>query len=125
MADVSKNGKLNIVLGTESSFSYGLVFWELDTYYDSTKMHWPKYMHDKKNSGIFRLEDYSTWRGDANGDGVIDPADVVYLISYLFRDGPAPDPYEAGDCNCDGVVDPGDIVYLLNYLFRGWPPPSC
>jgi hypothetical protein len=63
--------------------------------------------------------------GDANGDGAVDPADVVYLINYLFRSGSPPDPLEAGDANCDGVVDPADVVYLLNYLFRDGPAPSC
>jgi parallel beta-helix repeat protein len=62
-------------------------------------------------------------RGDANGDGVVDPADVVYLINYLFRNGPVPNPLMVGDVNCDGEVGPGDIVYLINYLFRGGPPP--
>jgi rubredoxin len=64
-------------------------------------------------------------RGDANSDGVVDPADVVYLINYLFRSGPAPDPLQAGDANCDGVVDPADVVYLINYLFRNGTPPGC
>ncbi len=63
--------------------------------------------------------------GDANGDGVIAPGDVVYLINYLFRNGPAPDPLVAGDSNCDGSVEPGDVVFLINYLFRGGPAPSC
>jgi hypothetical protein len=63
--------------------------------------------------------------GDANGDGVIDPGDVVYLINYLFRDGPIPEPVQAGDANSDGEVEPGDVVYLLNYLFRNGPPPEC
>jgi hypothetical protein len=64
-------------------------------------------------------------RGNANGDGVIDIADVVYLLNYLFISGPASDPLEAGDANCDGVVDIADVVYLLNYLFLGGPPPGC
>ena len=64
-------------------------------------------------------------RGDANGDGVIDIADVVYLIDYLFIDGPAPDPLWVGDCNCDDVVNIADVVYLINYLFTGGPPPGC
>jgi hypothetical protein len=64
-------------------------------------------------------------RGDANGDGAVDPADVVYLINYLFRSDPAPDPLWMGDANCDGVVAPADIVYLINYLFRDGPAPSC
>jgi predicted phosphodiesterase len=64
-------------------------------------------------------------RGDANGDGVINAADVVYLINYLFISGPAPVPLEAGDCNCDGNVNASDVVYLINYLFIDGPPPGC
>ncbi|MCK4384650.1 MAG: dockerin type I repeat-containing protein [candidate division Zixibacteria bacterium] len=62
-------------------------------------------------------------RGDANGDLVVDIADVVYLINYLFIDGPAPEPLKAGDANCDEVVDIADVVYLINYLFIDGPPP--
>jgi len=66
------------------------------------------------------------WRhGDANEDGVIDIGDVVYLLEYLFKGGPAPDPLEAGDTNCDGLVNIGDVVYLINYLFKGGTAPSC
>jgi hypothetical protein len=64
-------------------------------------------------------------RGDANGDGVIDLADVIYLLNYLYKSGFDPDPAEAGDTNCDGTVDLGDVVHLLNYLFKGGPAPSC
>ena len=62
-------------------------------------------------------------RGDANGDGVIEIGDVVYLINYLYKNGPAPDPLWIGDCNSDEVVDLGDVVFLINYLFKGGPPP--
>jgi hypothetical protein len=57
--------------------------------------------------------------GDANGDGIVDIADVVYLIDYLFISGPVPEPSVAGDANCDGMVDVADIVYLINSLFLG------
>ena len=67
----------------------------------------------------------TTFRGDANGDGVIDISDVVYLINYLFIHGPAPVPLAAGDATCDAVVDASDVVYLINYLFVGGPPPGC
>lgn len=63
--------------------------------------------------------------GDANGDWIIDVADVVFLVNYLYKNGPAPDPLEAGDANCDGIVDVGDVVFLINYLFKGGPTPSC
>ena len=63
--------------------------------------------------------------GDANNDGVIDVGDVVYLINYLFRNGPAPKPDRcSGDCNGDSIVDVGDVVYLINYLFRNGPTPG-
>ncbi|MCK4223839.1 MAG: C10 family peptidase [candidate division Zixibacteria bacterium] len=64
-------------------------------------------------------------RGDANSDEVIDLGDVVYLINYLYRNGPAPNPLWTGDANCDGIVDLGDLVYLINYLYKGGPPPGC
>ena len=63
--------------------------------------------------------------GDANGDGVVNVGDVVFLINYIFRGGSAPDPIEAGYANDDGVCDVGDAVYLLNYIFKGGPDPVC
>jgi hypothetical protein len=64
-------------------------------------------------------------RGDVNQDGLIDPADIVYFINYLFRDGDPPDPLVVGDCNCDEETGPGDVVFLINYLFRNGPSPDC
>jgi hypothetical protein len=63
--------------------------------------------------------------GDANGDQIIDAADIVYLINYLYQGGDPPVPVEAGDANCDGEVNPSDVVYLINYLFKEGPPPPC
>lgn len=63
--------------------------------------------------------------GDANRDGIINVGDVVYLVAYLYKGGPAPNPTESGDCNCDGIVNVGDVVYLVSYLYKGGPVPSC
>lgn len=63
--------------------------------------------------------------GDANGDGNINIGDAVYLIKYVLRGGPAPNPLEAGDANCDGSVNIGDAVYINNYVFCDGPPPCC
>ncbi|UCB53498.1 MAG: right-handed parallel beta-helix repeat-containing protein, partial [Candidatus Zixiibacteriota bacterium] len=63
--------------------------------------------------------------GDAGADGVIDIGDIVYLVNYLFKAGPAPRPAACvGDVVKDSTVDVGDIVYLMGYLYRGGPPPS-
>ena len=61
--------------------------------------------------------------GDANSDWNVNVGDVVFLLNYLFKNGPDPDPFGAGDANCDGIIDVGDIVCLINYLFKGGPSP--
>jgi len=71
-------------------------------------------------------------RGDANTDKKTTVSDVIYLINYLFKGGPAPNPVNLGDVNycqcpipqdCDGKVTVSDVVYLINYLFKGGPAP--
>jgi hypothetical protein len=67
-------------------------------------------------------------RGDANGDKVINSADIVFLSCYLFKGGPPPDPWMAGDANADCYINSSDIVYLNNYLYKRGPappPPNC
>jgi hypothetical protein len=62
--------------------------------------------------------------GDVNSNLTVESADIVYLINYLFKGGPAPDPYWKGNVNGDCKVSVGDTVYLINYLFKGGPVPQ-
>ena len=93
---------------------------------DIGRYYWKVWAFDDHSAGRWSDE---TWafdvflRGDANGDGVINIADVVYLINFLFIDGPAPVPIQAGDVNCSDYITAADVVYLINYLFIGGPPP--
>ena len=84
--------------------------------------------------GSGTYEDYATikyvelpfLRGDVNADKKLTVSDVMYLINYLFKGGPAPMPIKtSGDVNCDGQVTVSDVVYLINYLFKGGPAPNC
>lgn len=66
--------------------------------------------------------------GNVNGDGEINIGDVVYLISYLFRNGPHPECCPTtlcGDVNGDKIINVGDVVYLVSYLYKGGPEPVC
>ncbi|UCB53030.1 MAG: dockerin type I repeat-containing protein, partial [Candidatus Zixiibacteriota bacterium] len=64
--------------------------------------------------------------GDVQGDFVVNVGDVVYLVTYLYKGGPAPYcPTARGDVNNDGVINVGDVVYLVTYLYKGGPPPNC
>jgi len=56
---------------------------------------------------------------------MINVGDAVFLINYIFRGGPAPQPARAGDANCDGKISVGDAVYIISYVFRGGPAPCC
>jgi hypothetical protein len=63
--------------------------------------------------------------GDANNDGTVNVGDAVYLISYIFKGGPPPAPYEvcSGDANGDCQPNVGDAVYIISYVFKGGPAP--
>ena len=63
--------------------------------------------------------------GDANADGSTNVGDAVFLISYVFNGGPAPDCAQSADANSDGNINVGDAVFLINYIFRGGPAPDC
>ncbi len=66
-----------------------------------------------------------TKRGDPNGNGQITLQDIIYLINYLFKQGPSPVPEECdGDANNNGKINLSDIVYLINFLFKEGLPPS-
>jgi hypothetical protein len=69
---------------------------------------------------------YSAQIFDPNGDHTIDPADVFYLINYVFGGGPLPQGAAgtlSGDANGDGVVDPADVFYIVNYVYGSGAAP--
>ena len=63
--------------------------------------------------------------GDVNLDYEVNVSDVIYIVNYLFKNGPAPDPMEIGDINCNGEITVVDVVYLINYLWKNGPQPGC
>jgi hypothetical protein len=63
--------------------------------------------------------------GDADGNQVVNISDVVFLVDYIFGDGPAPEPVESGDVDCNGTVNISDAVYLITYIFAQGPEPCA
>ena len=63
--------------------------------------------------------------GDADGSDAVNLLDITFLINYLYKDGPAPDPIEAGDADGSGTINLLDITYLINYLYKDGPDPKC
>ncbi len=80
-----------------------------------------------KKNGIIQLEWPPVFiRGDANDNVQMTIADPIYLLSYLFAQGPVPPCKDAADANDDGELDLADAIKILGYLFlQGTiPPPS-
>ena len=71
-------------------------------------------------------------RGDVQLDGApgetgVDISDLVYLVNYMFKQGPEPPCWPEADVNATGVeaVDVADLVYLVNYMFKEGPAPAA
>lgn len=62
--------------------------------------------------------------GDVNANGGVSSSDIIYLVNFVFKAGPAPLPCPAvGDVNCTGgVVGSADIIYLVNNVFKAGAP---
>lgn len=58
-----------------------------------------------------------------NPDHRINISDAVYLINYLYHNGPPPIPPCSGDVDGDGDIDDDDLDYLIDYIFRYGPEP--
>ena len=62
--------------------------------------------------------------GDLNVDAVVNSADIITLVNYVFKSGPDPLPcVAAADTDCSGTVSAADIIQLVNYVFKAGPGP--
>jgi len=65
--------------------------------------------------------------GDVDNNSIgPDIADLVYLVTYMFQDGPEPD--DLNQCDYDssgGNPDIVDLVLLVEYMFQDGPPLNC
>jgi choice-of-anchor B domain-containing protein len=62
--------------------------------------------------------------GDVDQSGTVTSADIIYLINYVFKAGPEPQPANSGDVNGTCTITAADVIYLVNYVFKGGPDPQ-
>ena len=62
-------------------------------------------------------------RADANADSLVNIADPIWVLNYLFQAGLAPPCLKAGDSNDDGSIDVSDPIYTISWLFTDGPEP--
>jgi len=64
--------------------------------------------------------------GDFNDSGAgADVEDLVFLVHFMFLEGPSPDNLAAADANGDGRVDVSDLVAFVKYAFALGSRPTC
>ena len=89
-------------------------------------------VHEGATVAVFRntsVPSEEFCRGDSTGDGGVDVADGIKILSYLFSStGESIDCMDSADTNDDGSVNLGDAVHLLSFLFvpgeAGIPAPG-
>jgi len=64
-------------------------------------------------------------RGDAGSDCVLDIADPIFTVAYLFQGGDPPPCPDSADFDDSGVINLTDAIVLLVFLFQGGPPPPA
>lgn len=62
-------------------------------------------------------------RGNVEGSGTVNIADLTYLVAWLFAGGSSPPCRAEADVNDDGNINIADLTYLVTYLFGGGPAP--
>ena len=78
---------------------------------------------DYDNDGDGDFCDYIC--GDADYIDGLDIGDLIYLVDYMFDEGPAPILMFAVDVDSDEGFDIGDLVYLVDFMFYEGPDPVC
>jgi PKD repeat protein len=64
--------------------------------------------------------------GDVNGnDQGPTIQDLIYLVGYLFNNGPEPPNTNLADVNHSSSLTVADVIYLVGYLFNAGPAPNC
>ena len=72
---------------------------------------------------VFVWNSASTLCGDVNADSRFTAADIIYLVNFVFKGGPAPVVPGHGDTNCDVVTTSADIIRMVNFVFKSSTPP--
>jgi hypothetical protein len=55
--------------------------------------------------------------GDVDDNELVNVADIVYLINFVFGPGDPPIPEASGDVDCNDTINVSDVVYLIDFVF--------
>lgn len=76
--------------------------------------------------GVLNIVNFNPFvRGDCNIDSMVDIADGISILSYLFQGFSTPACKDACDLNDDGFIDTSDAIYTFSYQFVEGAPPMA
>jgi hypothetical protein len=90
-------------------------------YYDTVSA--PAFLRVRDSVRNLTMQPIFGLRGDINHSTKVDAADLILLVNFIFKSGPAPEPYTIGDVNGFPPITSSDLIYLVNYVFKSGPPP--
>lgn len=112
---------LAILFASLQAFAQGTVKYEYDANNRLTQVKYSNgivvtYTYDALGNRLTKTATSSFIRGDVNGDGYVNAADIVDLVSYLNKMSPDRFDEKAADANCDGDVNGNDIDAIAEII---------
>jgi hypothetical protein len=105
-----------LALGSNSTGDDAMV--EIESFAYKLGVHAPSSTPCQSSGESFR-------RGDADGTGIVNITDGIFILNFLFLGGPTPLCLDSADANDDGLNNITDGIFVLNYLFLGGPTPPA
>jgi len=60
-----------------------------------------------------------------NSSGIPNISDLIYLVNYMFQDGPEPVSFWAANVDGEYGIDIADLVYFVNWMVQDGPELNC
>lgn len=68
--------------------------------------------------GSLKIKRACQMMGDVDGSESVNMLDIIYLVAYLYKNGPSPYRLAHADVDCNCTISMLDILDMIDYLYR-------